>query len=162
MKKILILLSLCVLILAACGGDSVEDTAPVAAPTEAVAPTEAALSAAATVSVEMHDMYFGAENNNVQNPPVWTVPAGAEVTLELNNMGALEHNWAIVNMGQEVPEPYTGGEDQPELFFWSADVVAAGTTETYTFTAPSEVGDYLVICTVAGHYPLMQGRLTVE
>lgn len=161
MKKLICVLSLCVLILVACGGDSAEQAAPTAA-VEATTAAPVADVPAASVSVEMHDIYFGEENNNVENPPVWTAPAGAEVTLSLNNMGALEHNWAVVNMGQEVPEPYTGGEDQPELFYWSADVVPAGSTETYTFTAPSEVGEYLVICTVPGHYPLMQGRLNVE
>jgi hypothetical protein len=41
----------------------------------------------------------------------WTVNRGAEVNLELINLGNLEHNWAVVEMGQEVPIPYTGGED---------------------------------------------------
>lgn len=148
MKKSLFLFVL-LLLLAACGGDTAAEPEPVAVEAESIA-------------VEMHDIYFGEANTNLENPPVWTVSAGAEVSVTLNNLGSLEHNWAVVAMGQEVPVPYTGGAENSDLFYWSADLVPPGESKTYTFTAPTESGEYLVICTVAGHYPLMQGRLVVE
>ena len=107
-------------------------------------------------------IYFEEGPTNLENPPVWQVSSGAEVTLELHNLGNLDHNWAIVELGQEVPTPYLGDEDIPGLFYWSADVVPPGETEIYTFTAPTEPGSYEVICTVPGHYPAMQGVLEVQ
>jgi uncharacterized cupredoxin-like copper-binding protein len=140
-------------VLAGCGGGA--DPQPALA-------VEPALPQVSSLSVDMHDIYFGDENTNIEQPPIWTVNRGAEVNLELINLGNLEHNWAVVEMGQEVPIPYTGGEDQDGLFYFAADVVPPGQTETYTFTAPDAAGSYLVICTVPGHYPAMQGRLEVE
>jgi uncharacterized cupredoxin-like copper-binding protein len=140
-------------VLAACGGGA--DPQPVPA-------VEPALPQASALSVDMHDIYFEAENTNIEQPPIWTVNRGAEVNVELINLGNLEHNWAVVEMGREVPIPYTGGEDQDDLFYFAADVVPPGQTQNYTFTAPDLAGSYLVICTVPGHYPVMQGRLEVE
>jgi uncharacterized cupredoxin-like copper-binding protein len=151
------------LVLAACGGEPrpVEEERPGAVPAEQVA-QESAAPAAESLSVEMGDIYFEEGPTNIDNPPVWQVGSGAEITLELNNIGNLDHNWAIVALGQEVPDPYLGGEDQPGLFYWSADVVPPGETEIHAFTAPTEPGSYQVICTVPGHYPAMQGVLEIQ
>jgi uncharacterized cupredoxin-like copper-binding protein len=162
-RLLALLCAMLLLVVAACAGQPrpVEEERPGAIPAEQAAP-EAAAGAAVSLSVEMGDMYFEEGPNNLDNPPVWQVSRGAEVTLELINVGNLDHNWAIVALGQEVPEPYVGGEDQPGLFYWSADVVPPAETEVYTFTAPAEPGSYQVICTVPGHYPAMQGILEVQ
>lgn len=142
---------LVILLVAACGGsdESEPSSAPAAAATD-------------TFRVEMRDIYFGENSNNMNQPPVWTVASGDEISMELVNLGNLEHNWAVVKKGAEVPVPYTGGPEQEALLYYAGEVVAAGQTETHTFTAPAEVGEYLVICTVAGHYPAMQGKLQVQ
>lgn len=113
-----------------------------------------------TIDVVMHDIYFGGSNDNVANPPMWTVTSGAEVTVEMDNQGALEHNWAIVKLGEELPELFDEAQHKDKLLF-STSRVMGGAQATATFTAP-EPGEYVVICTVPGHYPSMQGRLVVN
>lgn len=48
------------------------------------------------LSVIIHDIYYGEENTNADEPPVWIVSSGSEFTLDMENVGALEHNWAIL------------------------------------------------------------------
>jgi uncharacterized cupredoxin-like copper-binding protein len=141
------------LLVAACGGS--ESSAPAAEPAAPAAES-------ADLRVDMRDIYFGEQANNMDNPPVWTVTAGEDVSIELANLGNLEHNWAVAKLGAEVPVPYIGSEEQEALLYYVGDIVAAGRTEIHTFTAPAEIGEYLVICTVPGHYPAMQGRLEVQ
>lgn len=117
---------------------------------------------ARTIAVETHDIYFGKENDNVENPPVWAVPSGAEVKVNLANLGNLEHDWAIVKADAELPQTITAETDLSPLLLFDAGKMESGSEKTVTFTAPSEPGDYLVICTVPGHYPTMQGRLEVK
>jgi uncharacterized cupredoxin-like copper-binding protein len=88
------------------------------------------------------------------------VTNGATVTVNLDNQGALQHNWAIVKIGEEVPVPFDVQQHSAKLLY-STGVVEGGTTATVTFIAP-DPGEYLVICTVAGHYPVMQGKLVVK
>lgn len=138
------LLLVAALFLVACGGG---DTADGDEP------------ASVTINVTQNDIYFGETQDNQENPPTWTVPAGAEVTVQVTNNGALQHNWAIVEPGAEVPTPLD--PDTAEgIILYDTGLVDGGSTATATFTAP-QAGEYLVICTVAGHYPLMQGRLVV-
>ena len=115
---------------------------------------------AVTIDVVQNDIYYGESADNADNPPTWTVPAGAEVTVELINNGSLQHNWAIVEPGAEVPVPFVV-EEAGDILLYDTGLVDGGTTAEGTFTAPTEPGEYLVICTVAGHYPAMQGRLLV-
>ena len=94
-------------------------------------------------------------------PTTWTVPAGAEVTLNARNDGSVEHEFAIMKLGTSVTPPF-GDKDEGNIF-WELDAVAAGTTKSATFTAPSEPGDYQVICGLAGHIEKgMVGTLTVK
>lgn len=109
----------------------------------------------------MGDLFFGDSNDNVQNPPIWTVTSGAEVTVATENRsGALQHNWAVVKLNATVPEPFLG-DKQMEVIFVDTGVIDGGKTDTFTFTAPA-AGEYKVICTVPGHYPSMQGKLIVK
>jgi plastocyanin len=148
-------------VLSGCGGSSTPE--PTATPVPAVeqaAPTAQAVIAA-TLEVAMHDIYFGDNNNNLAEPPVWRVPSGGEVTVNLENLGGLDHNWAIVQKDAELPVPFMPDQNS-DLVLWAAGVLLAGEKATDTFTAPVEPGEYIVICTVACHYPAMQGRLLVE
>jgi plastocyanin len=154
--SIVSLLAVVVLLVAACGGGS----EPTPAPTAAAAGGASAQEVLNAITVEMHDIYFGAENNNVENPPVWTVQPGQAVTMNFDNKGALEHSWAVLRPDAEMPMPYTDA-DADKLLYTSGHLAGA-TQKTDTFTAPTEAGEYIVFCTVAGHYPVMQGRLVVQ
>lgn len=158
MRLLSVLLVTAMFILAACGGGSSEPTAT-PAPAAADAPSAQDVIAA-TLDVAMHDIYYGANNDNIANPPVWNAAAGTEVTLNLDNQGGLEHSWAIVKKDTELPMPFLADEYK-DLILWASTNVQAGQKPTETFTAP-EVGEYLVICTVAGHFPVMQGKLVVQ
>ena len=137
------LLIILVLALVACsgGGDSEE------------------VAAETVIVVDMQDIYFGPTNDNAENPPEWTVGAGDEVTLRMENMGALEHSWVILESGVDVPIAYDEATDGDKVLF-SSGTLAAGTADEVRFTAPA-AGTYNVLCTVPGHSVLMQGRLIV-
>ena len=83
------------------------------------------------------------------NPSDFTVPAGQEITIELSNNGAVMHDFVIMKYGTEVGQDFD--EEDGVNVYWEAEL-EPGTTETLTFTAPSEPGEYQVVCGVAGHY----------
>lgn len=114
-----------------------------------------------TIEVVMKDIHYGETNDNQANPPVWTVTTGGTVVLKMTNEGSLEHNWTVMKAGMEVPMPLIESE-ATDLFFFDAGKVAPTSSSTISFTAPAEAGEYMIVCVVAGHYPLMQGRLVVN
>jgi uncharacterized cupredoxin-like copper-binding protein len=152
-KWLLTMLVVAMLAVAACGGG--DDSKP-----ESASGPSAQEAIAATLEIAMGDLYFGATPDNLQNPPVWTVNAGDNVQLNLKNSGGLQHNWAIVKQGSEVPVPYMDDKDSG-IILWQAGLVDPGADKSETLTAPA-AGEYTVICTVAGHYPSMQGKLVVK
>ena len=113
----------------------------------------------ALVTVDMHDNYYGATDDNLVNPPVWSVQTGVDVVATLTNHGRRNHNWAIVKPGAAIPIPYKEGQGG-EIILHGIGMVYGNSQTTITFTAP-EPGEYMVICTVDGHYPEMQGRLLI-
>lgn len=134
MKKNLILFMLVLslsLILAACGGGG--------------------SSASTSIKVDMVEFMF--------TPDSYTVPAGQEITIELKNSGAIEHEFVIMKFGTEVSQPFDDNDEGN--IYWEKEV-AAGQTETMTFTAPTEPGTYQVVCGIAGHMEAgMVGKLVV-
>jgi len=103
------------------------------------------------LSVDMVEFTF--------TPAYFTVPAGQEITLELRNNGAVVHDFIIMNLGAEVGQDF-GGEDVPNVY-WKAEL-QPGTSNIYTFTAPSQPGEYQVVCGTPGHYLAgMVAKLTV-
>jgi uncharacterized cupredoxin-like copper-binding protein len=94
-------------------------------------------------------------------PAQFTVPAGAEVTLVAKNTGLLEHEFAIMEKDYKVEPPF-GDKDESHIY-WELEAIEAGATETGTFTAPTEPGDYEVVCGLQGHIERgMVGTLTVK
>lgn len=103
------------------------------------------------LKVDMTDFMF--------DPDTFTVPAGETITLELSNNGAIEHEFVIMNFGAGVGDDF-GDEDEANIY-WEAELEAGG-SGTFTFTAPSQPGDYQVVCGTVGHYMAgMVGSLTV-
>ena len=102
-----------------------------------------------------------------------TATAGQQVTVNFkNNSAAQQHNWVLVNGGESVAGEIanaglTAGLSAQYLPADKANVLAntavlnGGESGSVSFTAPG-AGTYLYICTVPGHYPLMQGTLTVN
>ena len=82
----------------------------------------------------------------------YTVPAGAEVTLNMTNSGVLEHEFAILKLDEHVTPPF--GDKDEDKILWELDAVQPSTTKSDTFTAPTEPGEYDVICGVPGHIEL--------
>jgi uncharacterized cupredoxin-like copper-binding protein len=103
------------------------------------------------LNVDMTDFKF--------TPDTYEVPAGGEVTLNLNNKGTLEHEYVIMALGKQATIPFDA-DDEPNVF-WEAEL-EAGKSESVTFTAPTEPGEYEVVCGTPGHLEQkMQGKLTV-
>ena len=85
----------------------------------------------------------------IYSPADYTVPAGETVTLELINSGAVEHEFAIMNFGTEVGDNF-GDEDEINIY-WEAEL-GPGRSETFTFVAPEEPGEYQIVCGIEGHF----------
>ena len=93
------------------------------------------------------------------SPNDFTVPAGQEITLEISNTGAVTHDFIIMKHGTSVGDEF-GDEDVANVY-WKAEL-EPGASNTYTFTAPSEPGDYQVVCGISGHFQAgMVATLTV-
>jgi len=84
--------------------------------------------------------------------PTYTVKAGAEVTVNLTNNGSLQHEFAVLKLGQHVTPPF--GEKDEDKILWELDGVDPGITKSDSFTAPTEPGEYDIICGVPGHIEL--------
>jgi plastocyanin len=99
-------------------------------------------------------------NDQGYDSSTYTVPAGAEVTLNLINTGAAAHVFDILKLGEHVTPPYQPA-DQDKIL-WEL-VAKTGETTSDTFTAPTEPGEYDIICRVPGHIQLgMIATLIVE
>jgi uncharacterized protein len=92
-------------------------------------------------------------------PDTISVPAEAQVTLNLKNEGMLEHDFVIMALGKEATLPFNE-DDQPNVY-WQVEVQPRESA-TVVFTAPSEPGEYEMICAIAGHLEQgMKGKLVV-
>ena len=108
-------------------------------------------SADTKIDVTMTDFQF--------TPSQFKVPAGAEITFTSNNTGAVAHNFVIMKLGTTAGTEFTA-EDEPNIF-WQTGLFPGGSVET-TFVAPSEPGEYEVVCRTPGHLQAgMVGKLTV-
>jgi plastocyanin len=93
-----------------------------------------------TFDVEMNEFKF--------IPDTLTVPAGAAITLNLNNTGALEHEYVIMVMGSDVTLPFDA--DDEANIYWEKELPTKESA-TVQFIAPSQPGTYQVVCGTAGH-----------
>lgn len=117
----------------------------------ACGPRSATSKASTSFSIELSEFKF--------TPDQFVVPAGKEITLNLTNKGAVEHEFVIIKKGEQVTPPFS--EDDEDKVYWEVEV-KAGESTTATFTAPSEPGEYEVVCGIEGHLEAgMKAKLTV-
>jgi plastocyanin len=79
-------------------------------------------------------------------PASITVEAGAEVTINFQNAGALEHNWLLVSQAVDA----ASATEADALAGANTGIIGAGESTSITFTAPP-AGTYTMVCTVPGH-----------
>ena len=92
-------------------------------------------------------------------PNTFTILAGQEITLNAQNNGAVLHEFVIMKLGETVGEDF-GAEDE-ENIYWEVEV-DPGQSSSVTFKAPTEPGEYQIVCGTEGHYIAgMIGTLTV-
>jgi uncharacterized cupredoxin-like copper-binding protein len=82
-------------------------------------------------------------------PNEFTVPAGQEITLNIVNSGAVVHNFIIMKLGIDTGQAFDD-EDQANVYWEEVDIQPGGDFST-TFTAPTEPGEYQVVCRTEGH-----------
>ena len=103
------------------------------------------------IDVTMTDFQF--------QPSQFTIPAGQEITFTSSNNGAVVHNFVIMKLGTSAG-PMFDEEDIPNVY-WEVELLPGASTDT-SFTAPTEPGDYEVVCKTEGHIASgMIGKLTV-
>lgn len=111
----------------------------------AAAPTDPAPE----ITVSMDDFSF--------SPREVRVAEGAEVTIEVRNIGDVVHSWVLLDAGVEV-ELLRDYDESMALVHLEAD---EGEIARATFTAPAP-GTYQVICTITGHLSSgMEGTFVV-
>lgn len=134
MRKLSILATMAVLLalaLSACGG---------------------AASPSKSLRVTMTDFSY--------SPNMFTVPGGAEISVDITNNGAVTHSFIIMKAGTQVQGHFTDA-DKANVY-WEASTVPPGESVKATFTSPGEPGQYQIVCGIAGHFEAgMVGKLIV-
>ena len=107
--------------------------------------------ASTKINVTMTDFQF--------QPNQFTVPAGQEIAFNSVNNGAVVHNFVIMKKGTSAG-PFFDDEDVPNVF-WQVEIQPGSSVDT-SFTAPTDPGDYEVVCRTEGHIASgMTAKLTV-
>jgi uncharacterized cupredoxin-like copper-binding protein len=107
--------------------------------------------ASTTLNVTMTDFQF--------QPNHFTVPASQEIELNLSNNGGGVHSFVIMKLGTSAGDTFDSA-DEPNVY-WQTELQPGASTTT-SFAAPSQPGDYEVVCKQAGHMTAgMVAKLTV-
>ena len=100
------------------------------------------------------------------------VKAGSKIKLIFNNDDDMLHNFVLVEPGSAIEVGNLAlklGLDaqkqnyvpQTDKVLYHTMLLQPETSDTIYFTAPSTPGEYTFVCTVPGHYFVMQGKLKV-
>lgn len=109
--------------------------------------------ATTTLSIEMNEFSF--------SPASFSVPAGKQIKLQLKNSGSIQHDFIILKKGVVLPGKFDSDKQADDVYFHA--VLDSGKSDSFTFTAPDEPGEYQVICGIAGHFQAgMIASMTVE
>jgi len=93
-------------------------------------------------------------------PNTFTVPAGQKISLHLTNNGAVAHSFIIMKAGVEIKSHFEDADSSG--VYWQQTPVPPGNSIDAVFTAPSEPGDYQIVCGVHGHFEAgMAAKLVV-
>lgn len=93
-------------------------------------------------------------------PNDFIVPAGQEITLNATNTGVVVHNFVIMKLGTTAGASFE--EEDEGNVYWQEQDIPSGGDISVTFTAPTEPGEYEVICRTDGHIASgMVGKLVV-
>ncbi len=102
-----------------------------------------------------------------------TVKAGSKVMVTFSNNDDMPHNFCVVLPGQAIPVGEMALKmglegvkkshipNTPKLLY-NTTLVGPGSKQTIYFVAPTKPGNYTYVCTVPGHYLVMQGTLVVS
>lgn len=132
-------------------------------------PATKSASNAVTINIRVieHEMKFDKET--------FTVKAGQEVTINFTNPDFMQHNLVIAKPGtlntigaaaDALARDPKGSEQEyvpkiPQIIAATPLVNPEG-RETLVFTVPDQPGEYPFVCTVPGHWRLMNGIMIVE
>ena len=94
-----------------------------------------------TINVTLTDFQF--------QPNQFTVPAGQEITFNSTNNGAVVHNFVIMKLGTTAGDMFD--EDDEANVYWEEVDIQPGGDVSRTFTAPTEPGEYEIVCRTEGH-----------
>ena len=90
----------------------------------------------------------------------YVVPAGADVTVHFTNDAPLPHEFAVLKKGEHVTPPYQKKDEVKIMWKLTSQT---GETRSDIFKAPTEPGEYDIICTFPGHLEYgMKAKLVVE
>lgn len=104
-------------------------------------------AASTTIKVTLTDFQF--------TPNTFTIPAGQTITIDAANNGAVVHNFVIMKLGTTAGDAWDDN-DAPNIL-WQIQL-EPGASKTDTFTAPTEPGEYQVVCSTSGH--IMAGMMS--
>ncbi|MEX2532504.1 MAG: cupredoxin domain-containing protein [Nitriliruptoraceae bacterium] len=97
-------------------------------------------------------------------PDTWTAPANEDVTVSLTNIGAVTHEYVILQHGVTISSEADLPDTEEELladFVLTEEEVEPGETGELDFNVPA--GTYQIICAIRTHFDAgMEGTLTVE
>lgn len=167
------------------GGDSAEDTS-----SEEAESTEAADGGVRTINIiGVDDMKFVVESeaeglvtgeaagDYILLEAIEVAP-GEEIQITLTTVSnlpptAMSHNFALLEMGTDLEAFWQSAitasdneyisPDFEDQVIVATEMLGDGETDTVTFTAPEETGEYDYLCTFPGHYTGgMYGKLVVQ
>jgi len=103
------------------------------------------------IKVTMTDSLF--------DPVKFIVSAGDEIAFNATNTSTIGHDFVIMKLGKSAG-PIFGGEDAANVY-WQTEIAPGASMET-SFIAPTEPGEYEVVCSIPGHLQAgMKGQLFV-
>ena len=92
-------------------------------------------------------------------PGTVSASAGTQVTVNVSNIGGIQHSWVLLTAGDEVS---TTAEITADRVLASSADLDPGQSEAVTFTAPA-AGTYQIVCHIPGHTEAgMVGTLQVD